>query len=79
MGMWTIPTIIVCIFILIIAYYLTLDVMKKTTERAQATDTPIPKSVKEHPIGFNPIIIMYIIFGLFTGIVIFYYWSIYGY
>lgn len=79
MGMWTIPTIIVCIIIGIISYYLTLNVMKKTEQRARVTDTPIPKSVKEHPIVFNPIIIMYIIFLLFTGFIIFYYWSIYGY
>lgn len=79
MGMWTIPTIITGVIIVFVAYFLTAGVMKKTRQRASATDTPISKVVKEHPIAMNPIIIMYIIFGLFTGIMIFYYWSIYGY
>lgn len=79
MGMWTIPTIITGVIIVFVAYFLTAGVMKKTRQRASATDTPISKVVKDHPIAMNPIIIMYIIFGLFTGIMIFYYWSIYGY
>lgn len=79
MGAWTIPLIIVCIVIGIISYFLTVGVMKKTEQRAQTTDTPMAKSVKEHPMAFNPIIIMYIIFLLFTGLIIFYYWAIYGY
>ncbi len=79
MGMWTIPTIITGVIIVFVSYYLTVGVMKKTRERASAMDTPISKVVRDHPIAMNPIIIMYIIFGLFTGIIIFYYWSIYGY
>lgn len=79
MGMWTIPTVIVCVMILVVSYYLTLGVMKKTERRQQITDTPIPKAIKDHPAALNPIIIMYIIFLLFTGLIIFYYWSIYGY
>jgi len=53
--------------------------MKKTRHRESATDVPISKIVRDHPVAMNPIIIMYIIFGLFTGIIIFYYWAIYGY
>ncbi|KGR92239.1 short-chain dehydrogenase [Ureibacillus massiliensis 4400831 = CIP 108448 = CCUG 49529] len=79
MGMWTVPAIITGIVILAVAYYMTVAVMRKTTERASVTDTPINKSVRDHPILMNPIIIMYVIFGLFTGIIIFYYWSQYGY
>lgn len=79
MGMWTIPTIITGVLIVAVSYYLTVGVMKKTRQRAAATDTPISKVIRDHPIAMNPIIIMYIIFGIFTGIIIFYNWSLYGY
>ncbi|MFC7685591.1 short-chain dehydrogenase [Ureibacillus sp. GCM10028918] len=79
MGMWTIPTIIVGALIVVVSYLLTAGVMKKTRHRESAADVPISKLVRDHPVAMNPIIIMYIIFGLFTGIIIFYYWSIYGY
>lgn len=75
MGMWTIPTIIVGLLIVIVSYVMTVSVMKKTEQRASAMDTPISKTVRNHPILMNPIIIMYLIFGLFTGIMIFYYWA----
>ncbi|MEK4285598.1 MULTISPECIES: short-chain dehydrogenase [Ureibacillus] len=75
MGGWTIPTIIVGLIIVGVSYVMTVSVMKKTEERASAMDTPISKTVREHPILMNPIIIMYIIFGIFTGIMIFYYWA----
>lgn len=79
MGIWTVPTIIVGVLIVIVSYYLTAGVMKKARQRASATDTPISKVIKEHPLAANPIIIMYAIFLLFTGIIIFYYWAKYGY
>lgn len=79
MGGWTIPLIITCVIIIGVSYYMTVGVMKRTSQRATASDTPIAKSVRENPIMMNPIIIMYIIFGLFTGIIIFYYWSQYRY
>nr|WP_232337137.1 short-chain dehydrogenase [Lysinibacillus timonensis] len=76
--MWTIPAILTIIVIIGVAYYMTIGIMKKTAHRATASDTDIAKAVREHPVLMNPIIIMYIIFGLFTGIMIFYYWSQYG-
>ncbi|MFY3793577.1 short-chain dehydrogenase [Ureibacillus sp. MALMAid1270] len=79
LDFWTIPLIITGVIIIGIAYYMTVAVMKKTSHRATVTDTPISKNVREHPMLMNPIFIMYIIFGLFTGIMIFYYWSRYGY
>jgi len=77
--MWTVPTIIAGVVIVLVSYLLTQSVMKKTRHRVSATDTPISKMVRDHPVAMNPIIIMYIIFGLFTGIIIFYYWAMYGY
>ncbi len=79
MTMWTILGIIAVVIIIGIAYYSTVGVMKRTAQRASASDTPISKAVQENPILMNPIILMYIVFGLFTGIIIFYYWAQYGY
>ncbi|SOB91916.1 hypothetical protein SAMN05880501_101410 [Ureibacillus xyleni] len=79
MGMWVIPALITGILLVAVSYYMSYGVMKNVRKRAAATDTPISKVVRDHPIAMNPIIIMYVIFGLFTGIMIFYYWSVYGY
>ena len=83
MGMWTIPAVIAGVLLIIVAYFSTVSVMKKTGERTSVMnttmDTPISKEVRDHPVVFNPIIIMYVIFGLFTGLIILYYWSVYGY
>lgn len=81
MGIWTIPAGIAAVIMIVVGYYSTVGVMKMTARRAATTemDTPISKTVREHPVLFNPIIIMYIIFGLFTGIMILYYWSQYRY
>ena len=79
MGIWTIPSIIVGILLVIVSYFLTAGVMKRTRQRESAMDTPVNKVVKEHPLAANPIIIMYVIFLTFLGIIIFYYWAKYGY
>jgi hypothetical protein len=75
MGMWTVPTIIVSLLIVVASYFMTVSVMKKTEQRNSVTDTPISKVVREHPILMNPIIIMYFIFLFFLGSMIFYYWA----
>lgn len=75
MGMWTIPTMIVGTLIVVVSYFMTVSVMKKTGQRDSVTDTPISKTVRDHPILMNPIIIMYFIFVIFLGFIIFYYWA----
>lgn len=77
MGMWTVPAIIVGVLIVAYSVYATVVVMRRTEERNTIYDTPIPRAVRAHPVVLNPIIIMYFIFLLFTGLIIFYYWSIY--
>ncbi|TSI04189.1 short-chain dehydrogenase [Lysinibacillus sp. BW-2-10] len=78
-GIWTIPALIAGTLIVFISAYLTWGVMKKVEKRDAVTDTPINKVIREHPIVLNPIIIPYIIFIVFTGIIVFYYWAKYGY
>ncbi|MED3765066.1 short-chain dehydrogenase [Ureibacillus terrenus] len=80
-NVWTVLTTIVCIIIVAVSYFMTVSVMKKTEERSSVTETdvPISKIIRDHPILMNPIIIMYIIFTLFLGIMIFFLWAKYGY
>ncbi|MEK4228555.1 short-chain dehydrogenase [Solibacillus sp. FSL H8-0538] len=75
MGIWLYPAIFVVLIICIVAYYLTVSVAHNVEDSGREMDTPIPESLKNHPFILNPIILMYIIAGLFSGIMIFYYWS----
>ncbi|MFC5558471.1 short-chain dehydrogenase [Ureibacillus thermophilus] len=78
-NVWTVLTIFVSIILIAISYVTTVSVMKKTEQRASTTDFPISRLVREHPILMNPIILMYVVFLLFLGILIFYLWAKYGY
>lgn len=73
--MWTIPTIFVTSIICFIGYWLTVRVGHNVEEKADEQDTAVPKAIREHPFLLNPIILMYVVFGLFTGVIIFYYWA----
>lgn len=78
---WTVLTIIGCLIIIGVSYVMTVNVMKKSEERASVTetDTPISKTIRNHPILMNPIILTYVIFLLLLGIMIFFLWAKYGY
>jgi len=50
-----------------------------TSERKSENDTPISETVEEYATMLNPIVWVYLIFLLFLGGMIFYYWSQAGY
>lgn len=79
MGMWLIPALIAITIISAISLVSTLKVAKMTSQRKSENDTPISETVEEYGTMLNPIVWVYIIFLLFLGIMIFYYWSKYGY
>ncbi|MGE7112508.1 short-chain dehydrogenase [Lysinibacillus sp. NPDC047702] len=79
MGMWLIPALIAITIISVISFVSTLKIAKMTTERKSENDTPISETVEEYATMLNPIVWVYIIFLLFLGIMIFYYWSQAGY
>ena len=79
MGMWLIPALIAMIIICVISFVSTLKIAKMTSERKSEKDTPIPETVEEYATMLNPIVWVYLIFLLFLGIMIFYYWSKAGY
>jgi len=79
MGMWLIPALIAITIIAAISLVSTLKIAKMTSQRKSENDTPISETVEEYSTMLNPIVWVYTIFLLFLGIMIFYYWSKYGY
>lgn len=73
--MWTIPTIIVSLIILVIGYWLTVRIGHNIEDSGQERDPSIPEEINEHPFLLNPIVLSYVVFGAFTGVIIFYYWA----
>jgi len=79
MGMWLIPALIAITVISAISLVSTLKIAKMTSQRESENDTPISETVEDYSTMLNPIVWVYIIFLLFLGIMIFYYWSKAGY
>lgn len=79
MGMWLIPALIAITIIAVISFVSTMRIAKMTTERESEKDTPVSETVEEFATMLNPIVWVYIVFLLFLGIMIFYYWSKVGY
>lgn len=71
--MWLWLAIFSCVVMCAIGYWLTVKVEHEQgqTER----DEPISKIIEDYPILLNPIILLYGVFFLVTGIIIFYYWA----
>ena len=79
MSMWLIPSLIAITIISVISFVSTMKIAKMTSERKSEKDTPISETVEEYATMLNPIGWVYIIFLLFLGIMIFYYWTKTGY
>ncbi|MFJ7647916.1 short-chain dehydrogenase [Lysinibacillus sp. NPDC097279] len=79
MGMWLIPALIAITIIAVISFVSTMRIAKMTSERESEKDKPISGTVEEFATMLNPIVWVYIVFLLFLGIMIFYYWSKIGY
>ncbi|MEK4629725.1 MAG: short-chain dehydrogenase [Solibacillus sp.] len=73
--MWLYPTIIVCIIICLMGYWLTVRVGHRIEDTGQERDSEIPEEINEHPFMLNPILLVYAVFLGFTGIIIFYYYA----
>lgn len=73
--MWLYPTIFVVIILCLIGYYLTVRVGHGIEQSGQERDSEVPEEIQEHPFLLNPIILSYVVFGIFTGMIIFYYWA----
>lgn len=73
--MWLYPTIFVVIILCLVGYILTVRVGHGIEQSGRERDSEVPKEIQEHPFLLNPIILSYVVFGIFTGIIIFYYWA----
>jgi len=74
-GMWLYPTIIVCTILCLMGYYLTVRVGHKIEDSGEERDSEVSEKIVEHPFFLNPIILSYVVFLAFTGVIIFYYWA----
>lgn len=75
MGVFTFPAIFVVVIICALATHATMTAIKETENRDHPNEDEISPNIARHPFLLNPIILIYIIVGLFMTIVIFYYWS----
>lgn len=72
-GMWLWLAIFSCVVICAIGYWLTVKVEYQQGE--QERDHLDSKMLEDYPVLLNPIILLYGVFFLVTGIIIFYYWA----
>lgn len=75
MGIWLYPAIFVVLILSFVGYILTVRVGHTVEEKSGELDSPIPEAIRDHPFILNPIILSYVIAGIFSGIMIFYYWA----
>lgn len=73
MTLFTWGAIIVVIILCALSAYSTVAVGKHISARGTELDTSVDPAIKRHPFLLNPIIMMYIVVGIFMAIVIFYY------
>lgn len=73
MGMWTGLAIFTIIVMCVLGYWLTVRVGHK--QKDSERDPSVPKVIEEYPFLLNPIVLLYGVFFLVTGIIIFYYWA----
>ena len=52
-------------------YYLTVRVGHKIEDSGEERDSDISEKVVEHPFFLNPIVLSYVVFLAFTGVIIF--------
>lgn len=72
--MWS--AIFVIVILCAIAAYTTMAVAKQVEQEGEL-DAPIEQKIVDHPFLWNPIILMYIVVGIFMTIVIFGYYVAY--
>ena len=72
MTLFTWAAIFVVIILCAFSAYATVAVGKHIESRGSELDTSVDPAIKQHPFLLNPIIMMYIIVGIFMTIVIFF-------
>lgn len=74
-GAFTWPLIGIVFIICFLATVATMQGIREVDRRENPNVDEISEKVANHPFAFNPIILMYIIVGLFMAAIIFYYWA----
>ena len=73
MTLFTWGAIIVVIILCALSAYSTVVASNHIEARGSELDTSVDPIVKRHPFLLNPIIMLYIVVGIFMTIVVFYY------
>jgi len=73
MTVFTWAAIFVVIILCALSAYATVAIGKHIDARDSELDTSVDPAIKQHPFLLNPIIMMYIVVGIFMTIVIFFY------
>ena len=74
-GAFTWPLIGVIFIICVLATLATMQGIREVDRRENPDVDEISEKVANHPFAFNPIILIYIVVGLFMAGIIFYYWA----
>ena len=72
MTLFTWTAILVVLILCAFSAYATMAIGKHIESRGSELDTSVDSAIKRHPFLLNPIIMMYIIVGVFMAIVIFF-------
>ena len=75
MTLLTWAAIFIVIILCALSAYATVATAKHIDARNSELDTSVDPAIKHHPFLLNPIIMMYIIVGIFMTIVIFFYYA----
>ena len=73
MTLFTWTAIFVVVILCAFSAYATVATSKHIEARDSELDTSVDPTIKQHPFLLNPIIMMYIIVGIFMTIVIFFF------
>lgn len=74
-GAFTWPLMGVVFIICVLATLATMQAIREADRRENPEVDDISRKVAKHPFALNPIILIYVIVGLYMVVVIFYYWA----
>ncbi|WP_431029311.1 hypothetical protein [Lysinibacillus sp. LZ02] len=75
MSLFVWSSIVVVVILCALAAYSTMVAANQIQKSNSELDTSVDPAIRRHPFLLNPIIMMYIVVGIFMTIVLFFYWA----
>ncbi|MFF5993126.1 short-chain dehydrogenase [Lysinibacillus sp. KU-BSD001] len=75
MSLFVWGSIVVIIILCALSAYATVVAANQIEKSNSELDTSVDPVIRRHPFLLNPIIMMYIVVGIFMTIVLFFYWA----